>query len=235
MTPSFFDSSEGAQGSKVKGPDVLAQVRAYWEGLRAGDDIPLRSQFDPRGIEAALSSTFLLERIAPGMARFRIAGMGLAELMGLELRGMPFSSVFCTDARAKLGAALEQVFSKPAILTMALTAPAGFAKPALTARLLVLPMRSDHGGERLALGCFALDGGIGRGPRRFNINSHALMHLPRDPAEHLADWPRTGAFTPIQVRTERDHRQAAFADSAAKYDVRANGTVPYLRLVKSDT
>jgi len=33
----------------------------------------MRSQIDPRGLEQVLPSAFILERIAPGVARFRIA------------------------------------------------------------------------------------------------------------------------------------------------------------------
>ena len=48
---------------------ALAQLRAYWEGLRAEGDLPTRAQIDPRGIERALEYAFIAERIAPGVAR----------------------------------------------------------------------------------------------------------------------------------------------------------------------
>ena len=37
---------------------VLAQVRAYWQGLRHGMALPQRDMIDPRGIAEALESTF---------------------------------------------------------------------------------------------------------------------------------------------------------------------------------
>ncbi|MEM1421046.1 MAG: PAS domain-containing protein, partial [Pseudomonadota bacterium] len=55
----------------------LSLVEAYWEGLRAGRLVPRRADVDPRGIDQALEYSFILERIAPGMARFRLAGMHL--------------------------------------------------------------------------------------------------------------------------------------------------------------
>lgn len=238
MTPSFYDIGDSTPDAVTKSgrsQDILAQVRAYWEALREGNGIPLRSQLDPRGIESALSSAFLIERIAPGIARFRIAGMDLADLMGMELRGMPFSAAFCPASREKLASVLEQVFAKPAILTMALTAERGYSRPALSSRLLVLPMRSEQGDERLALGCFAIEGNIGRSPRRFEIDSHALMHLPQDTAAQLADWPRKGAFIPMAVRTDENRRTATFAEAAEHLTPRPQGSVPYLRLVKSDS
>ncbi|MCB2111761.1 MAG: PAS domain-containing protein, partial [Rhodobacteraceae bacterium] len=65
----------------------ISVVRAYWEALRAGREVPYRSEIDPRGIESALEHTFVLERIAPRIARFRLAGVHLCDLMGMEVRG----------------------------------------------------------------------------------------------------------------------------------------------------
>ncbi len=61
---------------------ALSQVEAYWEGLRQGRDVPMRSDIDPRGIEDALEYAFILERIAPGLARLRVAGSHLSDVMG---------------------------------------------------------------------------------------------------------------------------------------------------------
>ena len=61
--------------------------------------MPRRAEIDPRGIENALEYAFILERIAPGMARIRLAGIHLSDLMGMEVRGMPLTS-FIDAARA---------------------------------------------------------------------------------------------------------------------------------------
>ena len=58
------------------------KLLAYWSGLQDGRTVPKRADIDPRRIEGLLSDTFILERIAPGLARFRVAGANLAELMG---------------------------------------------------------------------------------------------------------------------------------------------------------
>ncbi len=152
----------------------MALVRAYWEALRQDGEIPLRRDIDPRGIEEVLSSTFLIERVAPGMARFRIAGMDLSDVMGMDVRGLPLSVVFVPEARAALASKLEQVFHSPAIMEMTLQASGGLIKPSLSAKLLVLPLRDETGQIRLALGCFALKGNIGRSPRRFIIEKASV-------------------------------------------------------------
>ena len=73
---------------------AIAQVDAYWEGLRAGRPMPDRAEVDPRGLGDALEFAFLLEHVAPGIGRVRISGMHLRDLLGMEVRGMPLTAVF---------------------------------------------------------------------------------------------------------------------------------------------
>ena len=166
---------------------TLAEVRGYWEGLRQGGKPPLRSELDPRGMAGALEHSFILERVAPGVARFRIAGMNLTDLMGMEVRGMPVLSLIDPPARADFGLALERVFAGPAILEMTLEAERGIGRPALEGRLLVLPLRNRAGTTALALGCLATDGAIGRAPRRFAIARQTLTPLVAAPAREMAE------------------------------------------------
>ena len=150
---------------------AIAQVRAYWEALRAGRLVPLRSEIDPRGIERALEFTFVLERVAPTVARFRLAGMHLNSLMGMEVRGMPLSALFTPTARASLAPALDEVFLGPRIAEFELIGEGGWGRPAIDAKLQILPLQSDLGDVTRALGCLVSEGRIGRAPRRFDIIS----------------------------------------------------------------
>jgi hypothetical protein len=177
--------------------EPMALVRAYWEALRENGEIPLRRDIDPRGIEEVLSSTFLIERVAPGMARFRIAGMDLSDVMGMDVRGLPLSVLFVPGARAALASKLEQVFHTPAIMEMTLQASGGLIKPSLSAKLLVLPLRDETGQVRLAFGCFALKGNIGRSPRRFiiekaNVTAVAIAGPSTGPSKAPSNGPSTG-------------------------------------------
>ncbi len=148
---------------------ILAQVRAYWEGLRHGGALPRRDEIDPRGIAGALESTFLLERVAPGIARFRLAGMQLHDLMGMDVRGMPLSSLIEPADRARLAETLEGVFAGPGTLEIWLEAERGLARPALEGRLMILPLTAARGDVGLAIGGLAMHGETGRAPRRFAI------------------------------------------------------------------
>ncbi len=158
--------------SRRPGPAIPAELRAYWEALRGPAAFPSRDRLDPRGIANALDQTFLVERIAPGIARFRLAGTRLADLMGMDLRGMPMSCLISPPDRDRFSRALEQVFATPSILEVRLEAERGIGRPALAARLLMLPLGDRDGQPSLALGCIALDQVLtGRVPRRFAIAS----------------------------------------------------------------
>ncbi len=152
---------------------ALKQIDAYWEGLRTepknAGRVPRRADIDPRGIERALHQAFILERIAPGLARLRIAGMHLNDLMGMEVRGMPFTSLFTAPARRRMTEILESVFEGPRKAEIAIVAEKGIGRPALSGRILLLPLRSDLGDVTRILGAFATTGNIGRTPRRFDI------------------------------------------------------------------
>ncbi len=222
---------------------ILAEVRAYWEALRQGSTtLPRRDQIDPRGIAGALEQVFLIERIAPGLARFRLAGMGISDLMGMDVRGMPLSSLFEPAGRARLTGPLEGLFRDGVALDIWLEAERGIGRPAMEARMLLLPLVSTRGITDLALGCLAVEGVTGRAPRRFAIS--ALLNEPvlnkpvlnepvlNKPAFHksMLDKPVAGALRVEPVR-ELAEDQAAFVPHDANRPARGR---PHLRLVKSD-
>lgn len=215
----MFGGSITGGGGRIVTPDALrfpalAQVRAYWEALRRNGLPPFRSEIDPRGIADALECGFIVERVAPGVARFRIAGMHLADLMGMDVRGMPVLSLIDPPARTEFGRTLEAVFAGPATLELVLEADRGIGRPALEGRMLLLPLRRDDGAVALALGCLATEGAIGRAPRRFAVARRTMVPLA-GPA--VARVPEPG-----------------FAEPAALFAVRPPVGKPKLRLVKSD-
>lgn len=195
----------------------MSEVRAYWEALRNGCAVPMRSEIDPRGIERALENAFILERIAPQVARFRLAGLHLTDLMGMEVRGMPTTAFFTPAARARAAETVEQVFARPAIAELSLVAETGFGKPGLEARLLILPLQSDLGDVSRALGCLVADGHIGRAPRRFDITEAALTNVTG-----IAPLPRPSVTLP------------GFAENPVPFATPPVVARGHLRLVKSD-
>lgn len=150
---------------------IIGELRGYWEGLRQGRAIPSRGDVEPRGIRRALDYAFILERIAPGAARFRLAGRHLIDLMGMEVRGMPICAFLNTSSRGRLSDVLESVFRGPQIAELTLESPASYGRPAMSGRMLLMPLRSDLGDVTRALGCLIGEGSIGESPRRFDLLS----------------------------------------------------------------
>ncbi|MEP2532508.1 PAS domain-containing protein [Shimia sp.] len=157
----------------------MNEVTAYWEALRSGATIPYRSDVDPRGIQRALKNAFILERMAPGMARLRVAGQTLSELMGMEMRGMPVSALIDPDTREPFRRALEEVFLGPTTATLRLRSDGGYGKPALEAQMILLPLRGDAGKVTRILGALVHQGRVGRAPRRFHLEGSFLRKLDR--------------------------------------------------------
>ncbi|MEM9248270.1 MAG: PAS domain-containing protein [Pseudomonadota bacterium] len=154
---------------------ALTQLERYWQDLRGSRLVPARSEVDPRHIEDVLDCAFIVERIAPGMARFRVAGMHLSDLMGMEVRGMPLSAFFTPDARRTLSDGLEHAFDDPAVVRLSLQAETSIGRPEMEGRLLLLPLKSDFGDVSRALGCMVTRGATGRTPRRFEITDTQVV------------------------------------------------------------
>ena len=150
-------------------PRPLREVEAYWDLLRDERLVPDRSEIDPRGFPGALPHSFLLEKIAPGLARIRITGRHLSDLMGIDMQGLPLSSLFLPEARAGLVEALSALFDEPAVARLKLESAGGIGRRRLEARMLVLPLRDDQGEVTRAIGALVAEGPIGRTPRRFSI------------------------------------------------------------------
>jgi hypothetical protein len=170
----------------------LAAFEGYWASKCPEGDIPRRSQIDPRGIETLLSNAFIAERIAPGMARLRIAGMHLSDVMGMEVRAMPLSCLIAPADRDRFAEAMVELFDRPAKVEMTLEAESGLGRPALTGRVLLLPLRSDLGDTSRALGCLLTQGPIGRTPRRFrirDIKTHGVIADPLAPPRRDQGYP----------------------------------------------
>lgn len=194
---------------------IILEMRKYWEGLRKGRSIPTRADVEPRGIRSALDYAFILERIAPGAARFRLAGRHMIDLMGMEVRGMPLCSFVNMSARGRLSDVLESVFRAPQIAELHLHSEAAYARPELKGRMLIMPLRSDLGDVTRALGCLIAEGEIGQEPRRFDITSDeltpvipgALVLEPSPSAPGFAEPPspwKPGTPSPAASRPQRE-------------------------------
>ncbi len=129
----------------------LRQVEAYWIALATEGGLPSRGRIDPRALENVLDNVLIAERIAPGIARLRIAGALMTRLAGMEPRGLPLSALFSVSARAELSRILETVFDAPAVAEIGLRSGAG------TGWMILLPMLCDAGRVNRVLGAVTAD------------------------------------------------------------------------------
>lgn len=155
----------------------FTEVEAYWTALCAGRLMPYRHEVDPRGIAGALGHVFLIERLAPGVARFRLAGQCLTDAMGMDIRGMPLTTFFTPAARGRLSEALESVFAEPARLELELESHRNGLRGPVKGRMMLLPLRGNNGEVDRAIGCFALDQTATQPVQRFDITDETRKTL----------------------------------------------------------
>lgn len=157
--------------------DCFAELETYWQTLCAGRIMPYRDEVDPRGLAGALQNVFLVERIAPGMAQFRLAGQHLVNLMGTDLRGMPLGAMFSPQGRNRIEDSLHALFDEPARVELTLDGGRFLLRKQLTARMLLLPLRDRDGIVRRGVGCFAASSGAIRTPQTFDIMNETRRTL----------------------------------------------------------
>ncbi|MGI9388869.1 MAG: PAS domain-containing protein [Boseongicola sp.] len=182
MSDSFDDctSEHVIELTRYRGANVrpvLAQIEAYWDDVRGQRLVPSRVEIDTNGLKGALGHVFILERIAKCLARFRLAGSHLNELMGLDVRGMPLSATFQPAARASLSKAVQAVFDDPAVVRLELDAGNESGRNKVSGDMLLMPLRSDLGEVSRILGAVAMAGEIDRAPQRFDISGHSHRGL----------------------------------------------------------
>ncbi len=157
--------------------DAVEILETYWQSLHDGRTLPRRAQIDPRDLGSVLEYAFILERIAPGVGRFRLAGNHLTELMGLEVRGMPATAIFLPEARREIAQVFEKTCQQPAISVLDVAAAAGLGRAALRGQMLLTPLLDEAGHVSRVLGCVQASGSIGRQPRRFSITGVRVRRL----------------------------------------------------------
>ena len=74
----------------------------YWDEKRAGDAAPERSDLAPEEIRHLLGDTFVLSYDASAAYPFRVAGTRVCALLGRDLKGQSFTSLFQDDSRQEI-------------------------------------------------------------------------------------------------------------------------------------
>ena len=175
------EHSKECRHAQIPGQDdpVLQSLEQYWQTLRHAQQLPARTDIAPSRIDHALPHAFILQRVAPGVARFRVAGQRLHDLLKMDARGMPLATLFLPEAREQAQHLLELAFTGPAIVCIPLCSPGTLLRPALTGTMLLLPLRDKEDKTTRMLGALVTDQDGGARPRRFVIPQGArIRHDP---------------------------------------------------------
>lgn len=140
-------------GGQTQLPAPLRDIQSYWQSLCRLDRLPARADVDPTGIEHALRHAFVLERIAPSVARVRVGGQVLNSFLGTEAKGLPFSFGFGMTSRPLVGDVLRDVFDTPVTARLWLEDE---SKAPCPCEMILLPLAGRSGGVTRILGGLAL-------------------------------------------------------------------------------
>jgi hypothetical protein len=117
----------------------------YWSRLRKGRDVPDQTDIDPRAIKRLLSYTFILDCENPARPLYRLAGTGLCERFGFELKGTSFLAHWESKSGLALASLLRQALK--AAQPVCLSSIAATADNGMVELETILTPVSFNGGE----------------------------------------------------------------------------------------
>lgn len=181
MTESAFTPTNaamlGAPDARDTSFSMINRVCTYWASLPKTGLAPDRMLVDARALSDVLAHVFLAELVTPRVARLRIIGHSVEEMTGMDMRGMPLTTLFCGPAREEIMTACEQV-SRGARVTLSLQGEEGYGLPQLDGLLAMMPLCDSKGRISRVLGVVGHKGQIGRTPRRFGLAAPQVLPEP---------------------------------------------------------
>ncbi len=205
----------------------IAQIEAYWNTLKDPQALPPRHAIDPGEIAKSLPNAFILEHVAEQNTRFRVAGSKVTNVLGMDLRGMPITSLIAPDDRPLFSEIVEDMFRMPATARVHLhwskaetSAPIG--------QLLLLPLTDQNGKCARAIGCLEYKGRKPKFPNRFYLSGSVVRQIPMNdrPRKPMPDL--SPVITPaLHLVASNEQPQTA---TPATQDAAQNP--PKLRVVK---
>ena len=197
---------------------IIKDLFTYWENLRADRLAPARSEIDPRKIKGTLEHTFILETVSNGPPRFRLAGIEVCDLLGMELRGMPAHALIEDVERDGFNETLALVLKTPHIVELRLEGQIAGGR-FVQGRMILLPLQDENGQMTRILGAATLDQELLRPPVRFSITRRTVTRIV------------SGQAMPLHSRVEGGFAEAphGFAHQKRPRPVRMR---PNLKIVK---
>ncbi len=129
------------------------KLLSYWRRLRGDRLVPRKDEIDPRAIKDHLAFCFLVQRDGEDRFTFRLAGTGLCELFGQELKGHNFIHYWADEARSAARTALGRVATLSVPTVAVCVAETADLKP-IRAEMILVPFEGGRGEGTLMLGHF---------------------------------------------------------------------------------
>jgi hypothetical protein len=186
----------------------------YWSRLRKGRIVPDQTDIDPRGIKRLLPYAFILDVTNSEKPVYRLAGTGLCERFGFDLKGTSFLSQWEQQSGLALASLLRQAMKlrKPvSISSVATTAECGM----IELETVLAPISFNGGEPNRFIGMVQLltdVTALGGKPIAFQRMVASHLVAEGDPLSTYSNLPPP----PPPAPTLRTHSKA-----------------PYLRLVSS--
>ncbi|ADO42490.1 PAS domain-containing protein [Ketogulonicigenium vulgare] len=187
----------------------FAALEFYWQRLRGAASAPALYDFDPSQVDAVLPYSLVIEAIAPGLTRVRVAGTEIDKLFDGDVRGMPFSALFQGGARAHLQDLTEQVLTQPAVIE------ANIRMGRARGQMMMLPLASSEGQVTRAICAMIFEDTDSRGLHRCSFDGLPERIAPIHGADKARFTPiaqapalrlvKTGAAVATRRASRRDH------------------------------
>jgi hypothetical protein len=125
----------------------------HWRQVRGEALAPRKTKIEPRAIKEHLAFAFLLKREAGDKFTVVLAGTGVCDLFGEELRGKSFAHLWAEPSRDAARTSLSRV-GNLAVPTVALCVAETDDDLPMPAEILLLPYADERGETTYILGHF---------------------------------------------------------------------------------
>jgi hypothetical protein len=129
------------------------KLLSYWRRLRGDRSIPRKDEIDPRAIKDHLAFCFLLQSDGADRFTFRLAGTGMCELFGQELKGHNFLHYWADAAKSAARTTLGRV-EHLNVPTVAVCVAETADLKAVRGEMILVPFEGERGEGTLMLGHF---------------------------------------------------------------------------------
>jgi len=177
------------------------KLLSYWRRLRGERSLPRKDEIDPRAIKDHLAFSFLVQRDGEDRFIFRLAGTGLCELFGQELKGHNFLHYWADEARSAARTAFIRVANLN-VPTVAVCVAETADLRAMRGEMILVPFEGERGEGTLMLGHFQPLEPLAR------LNGKKLVRLRMTASAILTGDAHTASELSFENR-ERDAKAAS--------------------------